>query len=79
SQAQDIATVLKGGKLPGPARIIQSEVVGPSLAKESINASIWSFALAILLVLGWMGLYYGKAGLYANIALLVNILFIFGV
>ncbi len=79
SEAQDIATVLKAGKLPAPARIIQSEVVGPSLGKESINASIWSFALAILLVLGWMVLYYGKAGLYANIALLVNILFIFGV
>ncbi|WP_435264195.1 protein translocase subunit SecDF [Tenacibaculum sp. nBUS_03] len=79
SEAQDISTVLKAGKLPAPARIIQSEVVGPSLGKESINASIWSFALAILLVLVWMVLYYGKAGLYANIALLVNILFIFGV
>ncbi|WP_442267295.1 protein translocase subunit SecDF [Tenacibaculum sp. ZS6-P6] len=78
-EAQDIATVLKAGKLPAPARIIESEVVGPSLGKEAINASIWSFALAILLVLVWMVLYYGKAGLYANIALLVNILFIFGV
>ncbi|WP_299125555.1 protein translocase subunit SecDF [uncultured Tenacibaculum sp.] len=78
SEAQDIATVLKAGKLPAPARMIQSEVVGPSLGKESINASMWSFGLAILLVLAWMILYYGKAGLYANIALLVNILFIFG-
>ncbi|MFL0095371.1 protein translocase subunit SecDF [Tenacibaculum maritimum] len=79
NEAQDIATVLKAGKLPAPARIIQAEVVGPSLGKESINASIWSFGLAILLVLIWMLLYYGKAGLYANIALLVNILFIFGI
>ncbi|WP_420552499.1 protein translocase subunit SecDF [Tenacibaculum aiptasiae] len=78
SEAQDIATVLKAGKLPAPARMIQSEVVGPSLGQESINASMWSFGLAILLVLAWMILYYGKAGLYANIALLVNILFIFG-
>ena len=78
-EAQDISTVLKAGKLPAPARIIQAEVVGPSLGKEAITASMWSFALAILLVLGWMILYYGKAGLYANIALLVNILFIFGV
>lgn len=78
-EAQDIATVLKAGKLPAPARIIESEVVGPSLGKEAINASMWSFALAILLVLIWMVLYYGKAGLYANIALLVNILFIFGI
>ncbi|MCD8411337.1 protein translocase subunit SecDF [Tenacibaculum finnmarkense] len=77
-EAQDISTVLKAGKLPAPARIIQAEVVGPSLGQESINASIWSFGLAILLILGWMFLYYGKAGIYANIALLVNILFIFG-
>ncbi len=77
-EAQDISTVLKAGKLPAPARIIQIEVVGPSLGQESINASIWSFGLAILLILGWMLLYYGKAGLFANIALLVNILFIFG-
>ncbi|MDY0780675.1 protein translocase subunit SecDF [Tenacibaculum sp. IB213877] len=78
NEAQDIATVLKAGKLPAPARIIQAEVVGPSLGKESINASMWSFGIAILLVLGWMILYYGRAGLYANIALVVNILFIFG-
>ncbi len=77
-EAQDIATILKAGKLPAPARMIQAQVVGPSLGQESINASMWSFGLAILLVLGWMFLYYGKAGLYANIALLVNILFIFG-
>lgn len=78
TEAQDIATVLKAGKLPAPARIIQMEVVGPSLGQESIDASIWSFGLAILLILIWMVLYYGKAGIYANIALLVNILFIFG-
>ncbi|PKH50391.1 protein translocase subunit SecDF [Tenacibaculum sp. Bg11-29] len=77
-EAQDISTVLKAGKLPAPARIIQMEVVGPSLGQESIDASIWSFGLAILLILGWMILYYGKAGLFSNIALLVNILFIFG-
>lgn len=77
-EAQDISTVLKAGKLPAPARIIQAEVVGPSLGQESIDASVWSFGLAILLILVWMFLYYGKAGIYANIALLVNILFIFG-
>lgn len=79
TEAQDIATVLKAGKLPAPARIIQSEIVGPSLGQESIDASMWSFGLAILLVLGWMWLYYGRAGLYANVALVVNILFIFGI
>jgi SecD/SecF fusion protein len=79
AEAEDIATVLKAGKLPAAARIIQSEVVGPSLGQESIDASINSFGLAILLVLLWMILYYGKAGLFADMALAVNILFIFGI
>ena len=79
TEAEDIATVLKAGKLPAAARIIQAEVVGPSLGQESIDASINSFGLAIMLVLLWMILYYGKAGLYADIALAVNILFIFGI
>jgi SecD/SecF fusion protein len=79
TEAEDIATVLKAGKLPAAARIIQAEVVGPSLGQESIDASINSFGLAILLVLIWMILYYGKAGIFADIALAVNILFIFGI
>ena len=79
TEAKDISTVLKAGKLPAAARIIQAEVVGPSLGQESIDHSIQSFGLAILLVLVWMILYYGKAGLYADIALAVNILFIFGI
>ena len=79
AEAQDIATVLKAGKLPAAARIIESSVVGPSLGQESIDKSLNSFGLAIALVLIWMLFYYGKAGIYANIALLVNILFLFGV
>ncbi|QTD38613.1 protein translocase subunit SecDF [Polaribacter batillariae] len=79
AEAEDIATVLKAGKLPAAARIIQAEVVGPSLGQEAIDASFLSFGLAIILVLLWMILYYGKAGLFADIALLVNILFIFGI
>ena len=78
-EAQDIATVLKAGKLPAAARIIQAEVVGPSLGQESIDQSTQSFMLAILLVLVWMIIYYGRAGIYANVALIVNILFIFGI
>jgi SecD/SecF fusion protein len=78
-EAEDISTVLKAGKLPAAASIIQIEVVGPSLGQEAIDASFLSFGLAILLVLLWMILYYGKAGLYADIALIVNILFIFGI
>ena len=78
-EAQDIATVLKAGKLPAAARIIKAEVVGPSLGQESIDQSTRSFMLAILLVLAWMIIYYGRAGVYANVALIVNILFIFGI
>ncbi len=79
TEAQDIATVLKAGKLPAAARIIESSVVGPSLGQEAIDKSFKSFGLAILLVLVWMMFYYGKAGAFANVALLVNILFIFGI
>ncbi|WP_397447643.1 protein translocase subunit SecDF [Polaribacter sp. R77954] len=79
AEAEDIATVLKAGKLPAAARMIQAQVVGPSLGQEAIDASFISFGLAIVLVLLWMILYYGKAGLYSDIALIVNILFIFGI
>jgi SecD/SecF fusion protein len=79
AEAEDISTVLKAGKLPAAARIIQIEVVGPSLGQEAIDASFLSFGLAIILVLLWMILYYGKAGLYADVALIVNILFLFGI
>jgi SecD/SecF fusion protein len=79
TEAQDIATILKAGKLPAAARIIQAEIVGPSLGQESIDRSLSSFGLAIGLVLIWMFFYYGKAGAYADVALLVNILFLFGI
>lgn len=78
-ESQDLANVLKAGKLPAPANIIQSEVVGPSLGKASIRAGSWSFAFALIVILVWMTFYYAKAGLYANVALLSNMLFIFGV
>ncbi len=77
-EAQDIATVLKAGKLPAAARIIQAQVVGPSLGQESIDRSLNSFILAIALVLIWMMIYYGRAGLFSNIALSLNMLLIFG-
>ena len=78
-EAQDLANALKSGKLPASARIIQSDIVGPSLGQESINSSVKSFIIALLLVFVWMIFYYGKAGLFADIALIINILFIFGV
>ncbi|MCF6347632.1 MAG: protein translocase subunit SecDF [Flavobacteriaceae bacterium] len=78
-EAQDLANALKSGKLPASARIIQYDVVGPSLGQEAIDSSIKSFLIALLLVLVWMIFYYGKAGVFTDIALVLNIVFIFGV
>ncbi len=78
TEAEDLANVLKSGKLPAPATIIQEQVVGPSLGSESINAGFISFILAFLLVLLYMILFYNGAGIAANIALLCNALFLFG-
>ncbi len=78
-EGQDLANVLRAGKLPASADIIQSEIVGPSLGQEAIDSGIMSFAIALVLILIWMIFYYGKAGAFADVALVVNILFIFGV
>ncbi|WP_405207857.1 protein translocase subunit SecDF [Aquimarina sp. LLG6339-5] len=78
-EGQDLANVLRAGKLPASADIIQSEVVGPSLGQEAIDSGIMSFGIALVLILIWMIFYYGKAGAFADVALVVNILFIFGV
>jgi SecD/SecF fusion protein len=77
-EASDLANILRAGKLDAPARIIQADVVGPSLGKEAISDSINSFAIALLLVLVYMYFYYSGAGLVANLALFVNMFFIFG-
>ena len=79
NEAIDLANVLRAGKLPASAEIIQSEIVGPSLGAEAIRSGINSFAIALMLVLVWMVFYYGRAGLYADIALTLNIVLIFGI
>ncbi|MCK0189372.1 protein translocase subunit SecDF [Arenibacter sp. F20364] len=79
NETKDIANVLRAGKLPASAEIIQSEIVGPSLGQEAINSGFFSFMIAMAIVLVWMVFYYGKAGIFADIALLLNILLIFGV
>lgn len=78
-EAKDLANVLKSGKLPAPARIIQDTVVGPSLGQESINAGMMSFILAFILVLIYMVFYYHTAGMVAGIALICNLFFLLGV
>src|SRR6056297_1008308 len=79
-EAKDLANILKSGKLPAPARIIQEEVVGPSLGQEAINAGMKSFFIAFMLVMVYMIFYFSrKAGLVADIALIINMFFILGV
>ncbi len=78
-QATDLANVLKSGKLPAPARIIQDQVVGPSLGKDSINSGMISFLLAFVLTLLYVIVYYNRGGFYASIALLLNLFLLFGV
>ncbi|WP_149275037.1 protein translocase subunit SecDF [Pareuzebyella sediminis] len=79
NETKDIANVLRAGKLPASAEIIQSEIVGPSLGQEAIDSGFTSFMIAMAIVLLWMIFYYGRAGVFADIALLLNILLIFGV
>ena len=78
-EAQDLANILKAGKLPAPARILEEQVVGPSLGQESVRKGMWSMVFAFLLVLIYMVFFYKKAGLVADVALIVNVFFLFGV
>ncbi|MCV9930870.1 protein translocase subunit SecDF [Flavobacterium sp. LS1R47] len=79
TETKDLANVLRAGKLPAAADIVQSEVVGPSLGQEAIDNGTTSAIVGLLLVSLWMMIYYGKAGWYANLALAVNLLFLFGI
>jgi SecD/SecF fusion protein len=79
TETKDLANVLRAGKLPASAEIVQSEVVGPSLGQEAIDHGTTSALIGLLVVALWMLVYYGKAGWFANIAVLINLLFIFGV
>ncbi|MGI6478799.1 MAG: protein translocase subunit SecD [Salinivirgaceae bacterium] len=79
AEAKDLANILKSGKMPAAARIIQEEIVGPSLGTETINKGLWSFVIAFAAVLLFMLFYYRHAGLVANIALLANLFFLMGV
>lgn len=78
-EAQDLANILKTGKLPAPAKIVQEQVVGPTLGEESINGGMWSFAIAFIVIFILMLVYYNTAGWVANIALILNLLFTVGV
>jgi SecD/SecF fusion protein len=78
-EAQDLAQVLKAGKLPAPTRIVEEAVVGPSLGKEAINQGLYSSLAGLVIIMVFMTLYYGRAGLVADAALLFNMFLILGV
>lgn len=77
-EGAELSGLLNAGALPAPARIIDESIVGPSIGAENISAGVMSFIIAFLLVLVYMVFYYGRAGLIANVALIVNIFFLVG-
>ena len=78
-EAQLIANILKAGKLPAPAQIVEEAIVGPSLGQEAINSGLISFFIALLIVLFYMVFYYSKAGIASDVALMANLFFLMGV
>lgn len=78
-EANDLANVLKAGKLPAPAKIIEEAIVGPTLGKEAVRSGLTSFFIALLIVLAYMFFYYNRAGGIADIALMANLFFVMGV
>ncbi|UOE41880.1 protein translocase subunit SecD [Chryseobacterium suipulveris] len=78
-EAQDLVDVLGAGKLPASAKVVQADVVGPSLGKESINAGMLSFIIAFFVIIVYIIVYYGGAGIYAVIAMVINLFYIFGI
>jgi SecD/SecF fusion protein len=78
-EAQDLANILKTGKLPAPAKIVQEQVVGPTLGEEAVNGGMLSFIISFIVIFILMLVYYNTAGWVANIALILNLLFTVGV
>ena len=79
NEATDLANILKSGKLPAKTTVVQNEVVGPTLGKESIRSGFMSFIIALVVVMFYLYFYYNNAGMVANIALMVNMFFLMGV
>ena len=79
SEADALAAILSAGKLPAPARIVEENIVGPTLGQEAIDSGLMSFAIALLVILLFMAAYYNRSGLVANVALVFNMFFVMGV
>ncbi|HVG14869.1 MAG TPA: protein translocase subunit SecDF [Chitinophagaceae bacterium] len=78
-EAKDLSSILKAGKLPAPAKIVQEQVVGPTLGKDAIRGGIAAFAVSFIVIFVLMLVYYNTSGWVANIALILNLLFTIGV
>jgi len=78
-EADDLVNILKAGRLPAPAHIVEESIVGPTLGKESIHSGLISFLVALMLVLVFMFIYYNQAGMVADIAMIVNVFFVLGI
>nr|MBC7611988.1 protein translocase subunit SecDF [Pseudopedobacter sp.] len=78
-ETKDLANVLKAGKLPAPAKIVQEAIVGPSLGAEAISSGLMSSVVGLIVVLVFMMFYYNRAGTVANIAVFSNVFFLMGV
>jgi len=78
-EADALVAILSAGKLPAPARIVEENIVGPTLGLEAINSGLVSFVIALLVILVFMAMYYNKAGVVANVALIANMFFIMGI
>lgn len=78
-EAQDLANILQSGKLPAPAKIVQEQVVGPTLGAEAVQGGMMSFAISFLVIFVLMLVYYNTGGVVADIALILNLLFTVGV
>ena len=79
SEADALAAILSAGKLPAPARIVEENIVGPTLGQEAIDSGLMSFGIALMVILLFMATYYSKSGLVANVALIFNMFFVMGV
>lgn len=78
-EAKELVDVLGAGKLPAGAKVVQATVVGPSLGQESIDAGLMSFMIAFAIIIVYIIFYYGGAGVYAVIAMIINLFYIFGI
>jgi len=79
TEAQDLADILKSGKLPAPARIVQEQVVGPTLGQDAVHGGTTAFVVAFIIIFALMLIYFNTAGWVANIALILNLLFTIGI